>query len=709
MSKGADLRESQAGQSVRRMEGTFRVFAADDGDFARIVAKATSGGAFTLPHPTPPPVGTRLKLEALVRSTRMRICMADVLVAKAITTDDPKGNAVELLTVRVEPGCPENVRHVLMRSRAPKEAPTVDLGPVVGIDLGTTYTCAAIVEDGVPKVIRSRLGYNTIPSVVTFDDEGRPVIGQLAERRIVLEPESVVHGSKRIIGRTYSKGLVSQLADHMRYGIVADDEGMVAIKLNDRIISPIEVAACVLAEIRRVAEDELRKPIRRVVITVPAAFTENQREAVREAADRAGLELIRMVNEPTAAALAFGYAGGAPEARKVLVYDLGGGTFDVSILEVHGNTYNVLATAGDMFLGGVDFDRIVAALIEQNVKLQAGEGVTLDRRSQERVLAASRDAKHALSELPRATVTIPHLRIEGGKAQSIEFTCTIAREDFEVKAMRLVDRTMKTCERALEIAGMEPKDIDDILLVGGQTRMPIVAQRVQTMFNKRPSKKVHPDEVVAMGAAILATVYAQEKAPKLNDVLPLPIGIAQTSKGAEGIVKEVLPRNTRLPASVSFEIEVPPGKPLEIAVFQGEALRAADCEFLGTFKCSPAEGATAPEHIAVTFSLSSECILSVKTKLPSTGDETEHELTTANTPDEVLERLGKERVVISGLGIKLPPNAPEREKTAPKLQPVVAGPAPAAPPPSTSAAGPAPAPAPKLGFFGSLLKKLTGR
>lgn len=690
MSKG-DLRESQVNQSSARSrsDGTFRVFAGDDADFARIVTKATTVEGFTLPHPSPPPEGARLTLEALERTSRQRICKADVFVAKSLTAADPRGPAVVLRTVRVEPGCPEDVRHALMRACAEIIEPDADTGPVVGIDLGTTYTCAAIVEDGVPKVIRSRLGYNTIPSVLTFDDEGRPVIGQLAERRIVLDPELVVHGSKRIIGRTYSKALVNQLADHMRFGVVSDEEGMVAIRLGKRVISPIEVAACILGEIRRVAEDELRKPIRRVVITVPAAFTENQRSAVREAADRAGLTLLRMVNEPTAAALAFGFGATGTERRKVLIYDLGGGTFDVSILELQGNTYNVLSTAGDMFLGGVDFDRIVASLIEAKLREQVGEEITLDRRSQERILAAGREAKHALSELARTNVSIPNLRIEGGKTPTHELHCAITREEFDAKAIRLVDRTMKTCERALEIAALEAKDIDDILLVGGQTRMPIVAARVQAMFNKRPSKKVHPDEVVALGAAILATVYAKEKAPTLNDVLPLPIGIAKS----DGIVREVFARNARLPATVAFDVEVPPGKPLEIAVFQGEALRAADNEFLGSFKCELPDEVAAPENVSVTFSLSQECILNVKTLVRSNGHESEHELTTASTPDEVLERLGKERVVISGLGIK---SAVEDKPVVNPSPSIMAGPAPAAAKPSG-------------GFFSTLFKKLTGK
>ncbi len=626
-------------RSVRaHVAGIFKAVATDDADFARMVARNTEGDRFFMPHPKAPPEGTHLLLEVVARESRERICAVEVVVKSV--REQPTG--MMLGVVHIEPGCGEDVRRELACSqvRRPPEDLTKPT-PVIGIDLGTTYTCAAIVDNGEPKVIRSRLGYNTIPSMLTFDPEGIPIAGQVAERRLILDPDHVIYGSKRLIGRTYSKGLVSQLGEHMRYGVAPDDDGMVVIKLDKRIVSPTEVAACILAEIKKVAEQEIEHTIRRAVITVPAAFTENQRAAVRTAAQRAGFDLLRLVNEPTAAALAFGY--GAEEQKTVIVYDLGGGTFDVSILSMKGSVYTVLATAGDMFLGGVDFDQILANMIHAQLAEQFGSKIKLDRRAEERVASAAREAKHALSELHRHAVTLPNFRVDGTATPTIDFHMTVTREEFEAKAGRLVDRTIAICEEALRIADVEPSAIQDVLLVGGQTRMPLVTERVQAVFKRKPSKRVHPDEVVALGASILATAYEQPDAPVLTDVLPLPIGVAEPP---EGLRKVVLQRNVPLPAKATLTLEVEPGAPLEVAVFQGDALRAGDNEFLGAF-VYPAPIGSEPEQVVVSFELSADCVLTIQTKLLSTGEERLQILTTKQTPDQILERIGKDRVLTS--------------------------------------------------------------
>ncbi|HRG94646.1 MAG TPA: Hsp70 family protein [Polyangiaceae bacterium] len=644
-----------------RAAGVFRVFAADDAELARILTSNTSPEGIFLPNPQAPPVGTAMKLEALTREGRVRICAADVLVVGTVSEEGRTGMLLQV--VRVEVGCGEDVRHALERAPAPPPPrKAIDASaPVVGIDLGTTYTCAAIVENGEPKVIRSRLGYNTIPSMVTFDDQGLPVAGHLAERRMVLEPENVVYGSKRIIGRTYTSSLAAQLNAHVKFGLTADPDGMVAIKLGERVLSPTEIAACILAEIKKVAESELRRPVTRVVVTVPAAFTENQRSAVRTAAQRAGLDLMRIVNEPTAAGLVFGHGSG--ERKKILVFDLGGGTFDVSILSLEGSVYRVLATAGDMFLGGVDIDNALAALLRERLTAEHGDRLGLDRRGEERILAAARELKHTLSEQRTATASVPNLRVTGVEKTTIDVNYTVKREEFEARAKPVVERTMRICDDALAIAGLKPRDIDDVLLVGGQTRMPFVIAMVEEHFGRKASKRVHPDEVVALGAAILATMYDKADAPVLSDVLPLPIGIAEP----DGLMKIVLARNATLPAEAKLQLEAAPGEPLEVAVFQGDAQYAKSNEFLGAFTCPVAplaassgrkagEGAeddpNAPQKLEVTFSLSNECILTVTTKNLSTGLETTHELTTQQTSDEVLERLGRDRV-----GAKLPPKS----------------------------------------------------
>jgi molecular chaperone DnaK (HSP70) len=589
----------------------------------------------------------------------VRICAADVLVVGTVSEEGRTGMLLQV--VRVEVGCGEDVRHALERAPAPPPPRKAidESAPVVGIDLGTTFTGAAIVENGEPKVIRSRLGYNTIPSMVTFDDQGLPVAGHVAERRMVLEPENVVYGSKRIIGRTYTSSLAAQLNAHVKFGLTADPDGMVAIKLGERVLSPTEIAACILAEIKKVAESELRRPVTRVVVTVPAAFTENQRSAVRTAAQRAGLDLMRIVNEPTAAGLVFGHGSG--ERKKILVYDLGGGTFDVSILSLEGSVYRVLATAGDMFLGGVDIDNALAALLRERLTAEHGDRLGLDRRGEERILAAARELKHTLSEQRTATAAVPNLRVTGVEKTTIDVNYTVKREEFEARAKPVVERTMRICDDALAIAGLKPRDIDDVLLVGGPTRMPFVIAMVEEHFGRKASKRVHPDEV----GAILATMYDKADAPVLSDVLPLPIGIAEP----DGLMKIVLARNATLPAEAKLELEAAPGEPLEVAVFQGDAQYAKSNEFLGAFTLPVAplaassgrkagEGAedeadpNAPQKLEVTFSLSNECILTVTTKNLSTGLETTHELTTQQTSDEVLERLGRDRV-----GAKLPPKS----------------------------------------------------
>src|SRR5580658_3692467 len=529
-----------------------------------------------------------------------------------------------LSITRIALGCSENVRQALAASMphvkplAPVKR-TSDGSRVIGIDLGTTFSCAAVVENDQPRVIQSRHGYSTIPSVLTFDDQGLPVVGQLAERRLVLQPDRVVYGSKRLIGRTFSNAVSQAFSARVPYKVVADPEGMSAIQLGARVLSPVEIAACVLSEVRRMAEEALQEPVTRAVVTVPAAFTQNQRAAVREAGARAGLDILRTVNEPTAATLAFGYGRGIK--KKVLVFDLGGGTFDVSILALDGNVSTVLATVGDTFLGGLDFDEAAVALLMAALREQFGN-VRVERLAAERIRAAAREAKHALSETQRANVAIPKLKIEGGTSGTIDFSATVAREQFEAMTAPLIDRAIKTCEEAL-------------------------AQRLQAYFKRPPSKRVHPDEVVALGAAILATTFEREDAPVLLDVLSTPIGIAQP----DGTMRPVLARNVRLPAMATMVFNVPAGIRLEVAVFQGESMLAAENEFLGARSSdAPADGGAAPWPVELTFVLDAECILTIRSKDLRTGTEVEHTLTTRQTRDDVLARLGRERLGVRGAG-----------------------------------------------------------
>jgi molecular chaperone DnaK len=628
-----------------RASGTLRIHATDDGEFADFVTRNSVAGGVTITHPNPPPAGTSVRLEVISKATKERICAVDVVVQSVVPAGEKPSPSMVLSITRIALGCSENVRQALAASMPPAPVKrTNDGGRVIGIDLGTTFSCAAIVENDVPRVIQSRLGYSTIPSVLTFDDQGVPVVGQVAERRLVLQPDRVVYGSKRLIGRTFSNAVSQAFSARVPYKVIADAEGMSAIQLGARVLSPVEIAACVLSEVRRMAEEALQAPVTRAVVTVPAAFTQNQRAAVREAGARAGLDILRTVNEPTAATLAFGYGRGI--RKKVLVFDLGGGTFDVSILALDGNVSTVLATVGDTFLGGLDFDEAVVALLMAALREQFGN-VRVERLAAERIRAAAKEAKHALSETKRANVAIPNLQIEGGTSGAVDFSATIAREQFEAMTAPLIDRTIKTCEEALAIAKLGPGDIEDVLLVGGQTRMPAIAQRLQAYFKRPPSKRVHPDEVVALGAAILATTFEREDAPVLLDVLSTPIGIVQP----DGTMRPVLARNVRLPAVATTAFSVPAGIRLEVAVFQGESMLAAENEFLGALSSdAPDDGGAAPWPVELTFRLDVECILTIRSKDLRTGKEVEHVLTTRQTRDDILARLGRERLGVRRAG-----------------------------------------------------------
>ena len=639
--------------SISRIRGVLRFRATGDADFADFIDKHVLPAGLAIPHPTPPAPGTEIRLEVITRDTGERICTVDVIVSGVLSDAEPFAPAMVVSLVHIEPGCGEDVRRALKRvPRIGREVPARSAGSgmyraqgragrVIGIDLGTTFACAAVVDGGEARVIQSRLGYSTIPSVLTFDDQGLPVVGHLAERRLVLEPDCVVYGSKRLIGRTFSPSLAESFQARTSCGVVSDAEGMAAIRLRNRTLSPVEVGACILAEVRRMAEGTLREPVTRAVVTVPAAFTENQRAAVREAGVRANLDILRIVNEPTAATLAFGYGRGI--RKTVLVYDLGGGTFDVSILALDGNVSTVLATVGDTFLGGMDFDDLLADMLSKSLQKRFGE-VRLDRRSQERLRGAAREMKHALSETQRTTFALPRLQIGDDATKLVDFSATLTRDQFEAAAMPLIERTIKTCEKALTMAKLDLRQIDDVLLVGGQTRMPAISQRLQTFFNRAPSKRVHPDEAVALGAAILATTFERPDAPTLKDMLSLPIGVGQP----DGTMRPVLAARSSLPAKATFVIDVPADGKIEIAVFQGESMKASDNEFLGSFTHDVEPDGKEKRRVELTFRLDVESILAIQSKNLSTGKEVTHALTTRQTSDEVMGRLGRERLGVRG-------------------------------------------------------------
>ncbi len=509
----------------------------------------------------------------------------------------------------------------------------------IGIDLGTTYSCAAIVEGGRPQVIRSRLGYSTIPSVVTFDDQGQPVVGQDAERRTILQPEETIYGSKRLIGRTYLPGVVERFQPHFQYKLGPDQDGFVAACVGGRTVPLVEVSSYILRELRIASQRSLGEKVHRAVVTVPAYFNENQRGFVREAGRRAGLEIIRIINEPTAAALCFGF--NRAEHKRLLVFDLGGGTFDVSIVDLDGNTFTVVATHGDTFLGGLDFDRRIAEFLQQRAEERLDREIILSPSDRQRLRLAAQDAKHQLSELPRAAVQIPMMKLADGT--KIDLTDTIDRHDLDEITGDLVDRTVAVVNETLAMASLQAKEIDEVLLVGGQTRMPAVQKRLREMFGREPTKRIHPDEVVALGAAIAADAHDRDDTATLRDVLPLSIGIG----GADGSFIPVIPRNTPVPHEGVATLEIPAGSQvMKIGVFQGEKKTAKANEFLGALGLEGLAVAEQPVSCELVFSLDAECLLRVRASVEATGFEREVTLGTQQTPDQVLEQLGKVRISV---------------------------------------------------------------
>ncbi|OFX25610.1 MAG: 2-alkenal reductase [Anaeromyxobacter sp. RBG_16_69_14] len=477
---------------------------------------------------------------------------------------------------------------------------------IIGIDLGTTNSCAAIVKDGKPYVIPSREGYNTVPSIVALNARQRVVVGHLARAQLLSNPKDTVYGAKRLIGRTFESRPVQQIREAFAYDVVEGDGGMAAVELAGHRLSLEQVSALVLKEVKEVAQNHLGEEVNRAVITVPAYYNERQRAAVRRAGALAGFHVERIVNEPTAAALAYAYGRGV--RQRILVYDLGGGTFDASVLELQDNVYEVVSTGGDTFLGGVDFDnRIVARLLElyEHAVKRPFDG---DRVALSRLVDAAERAKCALSERQEFRIQLPFLAMKDGEPVTLDATLT--RDEIVKLVEPLVQRTLVVCREVLDAKGLAPEDLDEVILVGGQSRMPLVHERVRAFFGKAPSRAVHPDEAVAIGAALLARSLGNAEGLVLIDVLPMAIGIA----AANGKVRPIFERNTPLPSrkQVGLATTEDGQTEFELVVVQGEAPLAEDCEYLGTLRLDglPA-GPRGMVKIAVGFELGVECLLTV--------------------------------------------------------------------------------------------------
>ncbi|WP_242333894.1 MULTISPECIES: TIGR02266 family protein [unclassified Anaeromyxobacter] len=506
---------------------------------------------------------------------------------------------------RIDLGLPDAPRPVTRPSRA-----------IIGIDLGTSNSCAAVVKDGRPYVIPSREGHATVPSIVGLNARQRVVVGHLARSQLLTNPKTTVSGAKRLIGRAWDTPLVQEIREKYPYEIVPGDEGLAAVRLGPETVSLEQISALVLGEVRDVAQNHLREEVNRAVVTVPAYYNERQRAAVRHAAALAGIQVERILNEPTAAALAYAY--GRHLNQRVLVYDLGGGTFDASVLELSDNVYEVVSTGGDTFLGGVDFDDRIVERLLAIWEERTGAPFPDDRVALSRLVDAAERAKCALSERAEFPVSLPFLALRDGAPVALEAVLT--RDEIVALVEPLVDRTLDVCREVLLAKGLGTKDIDEVLLVGGQSRMPLVHRKVAAFFGRPPSHAVHPDEAVALGAALLAHSLGSAEGVVLIDVLPMSIGIGLPG----GRVKTIIERNTPLPARKQYGLTTTRDgqTEFELAVFQGESRAASECEYLGTLRLEGLPpGPRGMVKIAVSFELGPECLLTVTARELNTGRE----------------------------------------------------------------------------------------
>jgi molecular chaperone DnaK len=477
----------------------------------------------------------------------------------------------------------------------------------IGIDLGTTNSCASIIDGGLPRVIPFAKGYLTVPSIVAFSPNDELLVGPDALRQSTTNPENTIYGAKRLLGRPYSSYVVQQVKRLFYYEIVEGKGGEVEVVANGRNFTIPEIMSLVLRAIKSSAIDYLKEPDLKAVVTVPANYTDRQRNAVRKAGEMAGLNVARIINEPTAAALAYGYR--KSQDKRIVIYDLGGGTFDVSVLEIGDNVYRVLSTEGDTFLGGVDFDnRLAERLVNQFVK-DHGVDLVGDRAALQRIKMASEEAKKELSLRQESEINIPY--IATGDDGPLDMSYIIKRSGFENVVTKLVDRTIDICDAAISAAGLTVDQIDDIVLVGGQSRMPMIWDKIRQFFGKSPSKGVHPDEVVAMGAAIMADIISRgETSVLLLDVVPLSIGLQLPGNR----FKPIIPRNSQIPIKRTemFTTGKDNQKNVKLTVLQGEAEQADKNEKLGNLVVSDL-----PPHkkgqlkIEVTFAINTDGILTV--------------------------------------------------------------------------------------------------
>jgi molecular chaperone DnaK len=522
----------------------------------------------------------------------------------------------------------------------PLSTPDYMFEKAIGIDLGTTNSCVAVVEDGVPQVIANRGGYRVTPSVVAISEKGRRLVGHIAKRQSVTNAENTAYAVKRLIGRTWNSPPVQAVRELGPFKLVEGPHQDARVQLRDQVFSISEISAFVLQEMKVVAEQQLGVEVRKAVITVPAYFNDNQRQATKDAGRIAGLEVMRIINEPTAAALAYGF--GKQVDGRVAVFDLGGGTFDISVLEISSGVFEVLSTAGDTFLGGEDFDRRIIDWLVTGFAKEHKVNLRKDPMAMQRLKDAAERAKCELSSVREAEINVPFITSVGPN-QSLHLQRVLTRAKLEELTLDLVDRTLDICRMTIEDAELKPEDITEVVLVGGMTRMPKVQERVANFFGREPNKGVHPDEVVAVGAAIQAEALVEKSTDVLLlDVTPHSLGIMV----AGGYFHKLIERNTTVPTSKGhvFTTIRDDQVSVKILVFQGESERAQENEMLGEFVLSGLRKARRGEvEVEVIFGISADGIVNVTAKDLETGQEQSITLVASSgLREEEIERMAGE-------------------------------------------------------------------